>query len=99
MKMWYIYNEFIYKEKQEVAMLSQEKLDRINELAKKAKNEGLSLSEQTEQKDLRQEYLTSFRSNMRDQIERTKVVDKEGNDLTPHKVKEIQKEKNLHNRE
>ncbi|MBP1044141.1 DUF896 family protein [Vagococcus sp. BWB3-3] len=79
-------------------MLSKDKLDRINELAKKAKAEGLSLNEQKEQKILREEYLEKFRGGMRNHIEGMKVVDQEGNDVTPDKLKGIQKEKGLHNR-
>lgn len=79
-------------------MLSKEKMARINELAKKAKGEGLTLAEQTEQKELREEYLERFRGGMRNHIEGMKVVDEEGNDVTPDKLKDIQKEKGLHDR-
>ena len=79
-------------------MLSEEKMKKINDLAKKAKEEGLSIKEQKEQKNLREEYLEVFRKSMRGHIEGLKVVDKEGNDVTPDKLKEIQKEKGLHNR-
>jgi uncharacterized protein YnzC (UPF0291/DUF896 family) len=47
---------------------------------------------------LREEYIASFRSGMRHHIEGMKVVDPEGNDVTPEKLKKIQKEKGLHNR-
>ena len=80
-------------------MLSEEKINRINELAKKAKTDGLSIQEQQEQKKLREDYLSSFRKNMRGQIENVKVVDKEGNDVTPQKLRNIQKEKRIHGRE
>lgn len=80
-------------------MLSNEKMARINELAKKSKAEGLSLSEQQEQKDLRAEYLERFRGGMRHHIEGMKVVDQEGQDVTPHKLKKIQQAKGLHSRE
>lgn len=79
-------------------MLSKEKMARINELANKSKTEGLSLKEQTEQKELREEYLERFRGGMRNHIEGMKVVDDEGQDVTPNKLKKIQKEKGLHNR-
>ena len=51
-----------------------------------------------EQINLRKEYLEAFRSGMRHHIEGMKVVDPEGNDVTPEKLKEIQKKKGLHNR-
>lgn len=72
-------------------MLSQDKLNRINALAKKKKNEGLTEAEAKEQSKLRSEYLTMFRNSFKDQIEHTKVIDPEGNDVTPDKLKEIQK--------
>lgn len=80
-------------------MLSKEKLARINELANKKKTSGLSAEEEKEQVILRQEYLQAFRSGMRHHIEGMKVVDPEGNDVTPEKLKQIQKEKGLHNRD
>lgn len=79
-------------------MLSEEKMKRINELAKKAKEGPLSEAEAAEQKELRQEYLETFRSGMRHHIESMKVVDPEGKDVTPEKVKEIQRKKGLHGR-
>ncbi len=45
--------------------MEQKKLDRINELAKKAKNEGLTEEEKAEQKDLRDEYIRDFRASLR----------------------------------
>ncbi|MDH6365524.1 uncharacterized protein YnzC (UPF0291/DUF896 family) [Enterococcus sp. PF1-24] len=79
-------------------MLSPEKLARINELAKKKKESGLTEAETKEQKQLREEYLTAFRSGMKHHIEGMKVVDPEGTDVTPEKLKEIQKRKGLHGR-
>lgn len=80
-------------------MLSEEKMARINELSKKSKEDGgLSLSEQNEQKALREEYLKAFRGGMKNHIEGAKIVDPEGNDVTPEKLKQIQKEKGLHGR-
>ncbi|GEN49887.1 DUF896 family protein [Alkalibacterium pelagium] len=80
-------------------MLEKKKLDRINELVRKERSEGLSQEEKDEQKSLREEYIQAFRSGMKNQIEGMKVVDPDGNDVTPDKVKEIQKEKGLHGRD
>ena len=79
-------------------MLSPEKIERINELARKKKENGLSKAEEQEQINLRKEYLEAFRGGMRNHIEGLKIVDEEGNDVTPDKLKAIQKEKGLHNR-
>ncbi|WP_314680939.1 DUF896 family protein [uncultured Granulicatella sp.] len=79
-------------------MLDPKKIERINELARKKKTVGLTQAEQDEQLLLRQEYLEAFRGGMRNHIEGLKVVDEEGNDVTPEKLKQIQREKGLHNR-
>ena len=79
-------------------MLSPEKIERINVLARKKKSEGLNPEEAQEQAALRQEYLTSLRHGMRNHIEGMKIVDQEGTDVTPDKLKQIQKEKKIHNR-
>lgn len=72
-------------------MISKEKLDRINILAKKAKNEGLTEKEKEEQKSLRKEYLGNVRSSFKNQFKTMTVKDPEGNDVTPQKVKDLQK--------
>ncbi|WP_454922701.1 DUF896 family protein [Abiotrophia defectiva] len=79
-------------------MLSPEKIERINVLARKKKSEGLNPEEVQEQAALRQEYLASLRHGMRNHIEGMKIVDQEGTDVTPDKLKQIQKEKKIHNR-
>ena len=79
-------------------MLSPEKLSRINELAAKKKSEGLTEAELEEQQQLRKEYLEVLRFGMRNHIEGLKIVDTEGVDVTPEKLKQIQKEKGLHGR-
>ncbi|MDE9752813.1 DUF896 domain-containing protein [Staphylococcus delphini] len=76
-------------------MLSKEKLNRINELANKKKSEGLTEAEAKEQSQLRSEYLEVFRSSFKSQIENTKVIDPDGNDVTPEKLKEVQKQNQL----
>ncbi|ATD30458.1 DUF896 domain-containing protein [Macrococcoides bohemicum] len=76
-------------------MLEQEKMNRINELARKKKNEGLTEEEGREQTLLRKEYLQTFRNSFQKTIENAKVIDPEGNDVTPEKVKVIQRNNNL----
>ncbi|MFZ3577714.1 DUF896 domain-containing protein [Virgibacillus sp. DJP39] len=72
-------------------MISKEKLERINKLAKKSKSEGLTEKEKTEQKALRKEYLGNVRSSFKNQFKTMTVMDPEGNDVTPKKVKDMQK--------
>lgn len=56
-------------------MLSKDKIDRINELARKSKVVGLSEEEKIEQNNLRQEYLAKFRESFRAQLENIEIVD------------------------
>lgn len=60
--------------------MEESKINRINELARKAKTpEGLSKEEIAEQKILRQEYVNSFKANLIAQLENTYIVDEKGN--------------------
>ena len=56
--------------------MEQSKIERINFLAKKSKEEGLSESEKAEQKALREEYLAAIRKNFRATLENIEIVDK-----------------------
>lgn len=56
-------------------MVSKEKMDRINFLAKKSKEECLTEEEKIEQNSLRKEYLENFRKSFRMQLENIKIVD------------------------
>lgn len=76
-------------------MLSPEKLARIGELSKKSKSEGLTIEEAKEQTNLRKEYLETFRSTMRKTIENVKILDPEGNDVTPEKVQQAKRNNRL----
>ncbi len=53
----------------------QELIKRINELAKKSREEGLSLEERDEQSKLRRQYLSSFKSNLKKQLDNIEIVD------------------------
>ncbi|GAJ25432.1 hypothetical protein JCM15457_297 [Liquorilactobacillus sucicola DSM 21376 = JCM 15457] len=75
--------------------IPQKLIDRINELAKKKKESGLSPAELEEQKSLRETYLSLFRETFRSNIEMMQVFDKKGNEVTPEKVKKIQRKKGL----
>ena len=56
-------------------MITKEKIDRINELAHKARREGLTEEEKLEQGLLREEYIDSFRANLKAQLDRIEWVD------------------------
>ena len=58
--------------------MEKEKIDRINELYRKSKAEGLSDAERKEQKILRQEYLELVRRNLRGQLNNIDVEEKDG---------------------
>ena len=60
---------------------------RINELAKKAREVGLTEDEKAEQAKLRQEWIAAFRQNMISQLDNTYIVDEEGNEK-PLRMKE-----------
>jgi len=77
-------------------MLPKDKLDRINLLAKKAKSKGLTEAEAKEQSALRREYLETFRSSMFNTLKGVTVIDPEGNDVTPEKLKKLQGKDQLH---
>ena len=54
--------------------MEQKKIDRINELARKAKTpEGLTPQELTERDALRQEYIAAVRANLTAQLDRTVI--------------------------
>ncbi len=59
--------------------METERMQRINELARKAKTEGLTEEEIRERDILRKEYLENFRKNLRDQLDNTYLVDEHGN--------------------
>ncbi|MBQ1675126.1 MAG: DUF896 domain-containing protein [Oscillospiraceae bacterium] len=60
--------------------MDQKKIDRINELARKAKTpEGLTAEELRERDILRREYIDAVVGNLRHELEHTYVVDEHGN--------------------
>ncbi|HDR7563023.1 DUF896 domain-containing protein [Bacillus sp. TH22] len=68
-----------------------EVLNRINELAKKQKEEGLTKTELNERTELREEYLQIIRGQINTTVTGLKILDPLGNDVTPEKLKEQQK--------
>lgn len=64
--------------------MTKEKIDRINFLARKQRNEGLTEEEKQEQYILRREYVESFKASLVSQLENTYIVEPDG---TKRKVK------------
>ena len=59
--------------------MDQKKIDRINELARKAKTEGLTEEETAERAALRKEYVESVVGNLKGQLDNVYFVDEKGN--------------------
>lgn len=58
--------------------MNQEKIKRINELARKAKAGPLTEEEKAEQAALRREYIDSVVGSLKGQLDNTYIVDKKG---------------------
>ncbi|NEU26498.1 DUF896 domain-containing protein [Paenibacillus polymyxa] len=65
-------------------------LERINQLANKAKDVGLTEIEKTEQMDLRKEYLQIFRGSVQSILLNATIYDPNGDDVTPEKLRREQ---------
>lgn len=73
--------------------MEQSKLDRINQLARKSKAEGLTEEEKEEQAKLRAEYIAAYKASLVAALENTYIVDDKGN---KKKVTKKPTKKNLH---
>ena len=58
--------------------MDEQKIKRINALYRKSKAEGLTECEKKEQKVLRQEYIDSFKRNLRSQLDNIDIEEKDG---------------------
>lgn len=67
--------------------MEKKKIDRISELAKKSREEGLNEAERLEQKVLRQEYVDAHRQSLTSQLERVVLVEKDGTKIPLKKKK------------
>lgn len=59
--------------------MEKNRIERLNELAKKAKAGSLTSSELSERDLLRKEYIEAFRSNLKATLDNTVIVDSDGN--------------------
>ena len=71
-------------------MLEKHKMNRINELARKSKSEGLSAEEKEEQESLRKEYIEKFREHFKGHLNRIRFVE----NMTEEELAEYNKNKN-----
>lgn len=58
--------------------MTEEKIKRINFLAKKQKAEGLTEEEKAEQQKLRREYIDSYKQSLIAQLENTYILEPDG---------------------
>ncbi len=58
--------------------MTEEKINRINELARKKKSMGLTEEELQEQAILRREYIESYKQSLVSQLENTYIVEPDG---------------------
>lgn len=59
-------------------MMTDEKINRINELYRKSQAEGLTEDEKKEQAILRKEFVASVKSNLRSQLNNIDMVNEDG---------------------
>ncbi len=60
--------------------MDQKKIDRINELARKSKAQGLTPEETAERDALRREYIDSVLGSLRSHLDNTYLVDEKGHE-------------------
>ncbi len=58
--------------------MDDKKIERINELYKKAKTEGLTEAEAKEQAVLRKEFIQAFRRNLKSQLDNIDIKEADG---------------------
>lgn len=68
------------------------RIERINALAKKAREEGLTEAEKAEQQKLREAYIADFRKSFRQQLENTDIKYEDGETIP---LTEFKKKSNL----
>ena len=82
-------------------MVTDKTIQRINELYRKSKAEGLTKAEAAEQKKLRAEYVAAFRNNLRGTLDSLKIQNPDGSIIDVKKRHEekmkAQKEEELNN--
>ena len=64
--------------------MEQKKIERISELSRKSRAEGLTEEEKLEQQALRQEYIQSMRQSLRATLDNSVIVRPDGTKLFEH---------------
>ena len=59
--------------------MDKKMIERINALAKKSREEGLTEEEKQEQANLRAQYIAAFRAGTEQTLQSVRIVDKDGN--------------------
>ena len=67
--------------------MTNEKIARINELAKKSKTTGLTDAEKAEQAQLRKEYVAAFRASLTNILDNTYIQNPDGTKVKVHRKK------------
>ena len=67
--------------------MEEKKINRINELARKQREEGLTEEEKGEQAVLRREYIDAYKRNLVGHLENMYIVDEKGNKRKVEKKK------------
>ena len=75
-------------------MVTQDTINRINELYHKSKAEGLTPEEAKEQIELRKEYVAAFRNNLRGTLDTIKIKNPDGSIIDVKKRHDEKMKKN-----
>ena len=67
--------------------MEEKKIKRINELARKQREEGLAEEEKAEQAALRREYIDAYKKSLTGHLENMYIVDEKGNKRKVEKKK------------
>ena len=76
-------------------MISDEKINRINFLSKKSREEGLTESEKAEQQKLREEYVAAFRQSLKNTLDNTVIERPDGSREKLKKAEKNEKKNRL----
>ena len=68
----------IFQQNERVISVTQEKIQRINELARKSRDQGLTEEEKAEQQALRREYVEAMKQSLKSQLDASVVIRPDG---------------------